>query len=136
MKGLDTPLVLDLLRGRPSARKVVGTFEGEELCTTEINLFELETLARLDRRPGRERRLAALERLRSKLTILPIDQRAARAAAVLAATQPRSASASEYLILGAAEAAGVSEWLTTTDLPVPKAPSKLKIRKYSRTVSK
>ncbi len=130
MRGLDTPVLLDLLHGHPAARRLLEESGDEELCTTEINLFELEAIARAERRHGRERRLAALDRLRHKLTVLPIDERAAHVAAVLASSHPRAGSTADYLVLGAAEVAGVREWVSDSITVVPSAPARLKVRQY------
>jgi hypothetical protein len=115
MKGIDTPVLLELLRGSPAARAWVRGAGGEELATTEINFFELETLARLDRSPGRERRLAALDKLRRRLTVVPIDARASAAARAREAP-PRGAPWISLLVLGALEAAGCSEIVTSEAL--------------------
>lgn len=113
MKGIDTPLLLALLEGRPEAERLLEGQGEEELCTTEVNLFELEALARAGGRDGRARRLAALDRLRRKIGVLPIDERASRLAAQLASPSPASAPASAWLVLGALQAAGANELLTT-----------------------
>lgn len=112
MKVLDTPLLLDLLRGRTDVRTLLGQAKGEELATTELNLYELEVLARSGPRAGRDRRLAALQRLRRKLTVLPIDERACQTAAIAQAAHPRGGSSVEWLMLGAAKSAGASAWWT------------------------
>lgn len=135
MRGLDTAVLIDLLHGRPSARRLLEESAEEELCTTEINLFELETLARADRRPGRERRLASLERLRHKITVLPVDERAARAASLIAAAHPHAGTTTDFLILGAAEAAGVREWVSAAGLPAPAPPARLKLKVYGKRKS-
>ncbi|HYK94153.1 MAG TPA: PIN domain-containing protein [Thermoplasmata archaeon] len=113
MRGVDTPLLLALLEGRPDGRGIAEHQPSEELCTTEINMFELEALARMGPSDGRARRLAALERLRRRLGILPIDERAARLAALLAAQSPGALPASTCLVVGAFQAAGATEMLTT-----------------------
>lgn len=113
MKGLDTPVLLAILRGRPEARRLLRTLHGEELCTTELNLFELEVTARREAAAGRERRLAVLERLRRKLSVLPIDGRAVQAAAArLPAKLPAGIEPTPWLIAGALEANGCAEWIT------------------------
>jgi predicted nucleic acid-binding protein len=123
MKGLDTPVLLGLLRGESRVTSLLRKWEAEELCTTTINLFELETLARAGRVPGRERRLASLERLRRKLTILPVDEKSAKVAAQEAAkAEGSTASAPNWLILGALLTAGCSEWITTREARFPVAP--------------
>jgi predicted nucleic acid-binding protein len=111
VKGVDTPLLL--LEGRPEAGVLTDGDGGEEVCTTEVNLFELETLARGGPRQGRGRRLAAIERLRRKLTVLPMDERAAREASALAAGGGRGLPTPSLLVLGTLIAAGASEVLTT-----------------------
>lgn len=116
MKALDTPVLLDILRGAPSARTLIGRLGPEELATTELNLWELGVLAHQDRSRGVERRLAALERLRQKLTVLPFDA-ASTAHALHRLGQARNVtnlgSSSRAMILGILEAHGCSEWVTT-----------------------
>jgi len=112
MKVLDTPLLLDLLRGRIDVRTLVEHSRGEELATTELNLYELEVLARSGPRVGRDRRVAAVQRLRRKFTVLPVDERACQLAATAQAAHPRGGSTLEWLMLGVAKAAGASSWWT------------------------
>jgi predicted nucleic acid-binding protein len=119
MKVLDTPLLLDLLRGRVSVRTLAEHAKGEELATTELNLFELEVMARIGPKVGRDRRLAAVQRLRRKLTILPIDERACQLGAAAQASHVRAASALECLMLGSARAAGASAWWTSPKESLP-----------------
>ncbi|MHB8352610.1 MAG: PIN domain-containing protein, partial [Thermoplasmata archaeon] len=111
MKGLDTPVLLDLLRGGSNARRLLKKIGSEEMATTELNLWELTQLACSDRTPGREARIAALERLRRRLTVLPIDVLALGAATrrSVRATGPPS---TEDLMIGSLEAHGGTEWIT------------------------
>lgn len=127
MKGLDTPVLLGLLEGAPMARALVRALAGEELATTEVNLFEIELLGRRDRSPGKERRLQALERLRRKLTVLPIDEASSRRAAHIAATARSAAPEGTWLCLGAAEAHGCSEWITSARGMPPPSSTRLKV---------
>ena len=136
MKGLDTPVLLDLLRGRPGAQGLMEAVGGEELATTEVNLFELEWIARAGPPRGRETRLAALENLRRKLTVLPIDSRATRAAAQLASNATAAVGASALLMLGAAETAGCTEWITHRGGAWPKPRGKLAIRQVAMRTTK
>ncbi len=53
MKGLDTPVLLALLEGAAKPRALVRALAGEELATTEVNLFEIELLGRRDKSPGK-----------------------------------------------------------------------------------
>ncbi len=96
---------------------------GEELCTTTVNLFELEAIARSDPSPGRDRRLAAVEQLRRKLTILPIDERSAALAALERSKAPASTAGSSpsWLILGALLSGRCQEWITTAGASFPSS---------------
>lgn len=132
MKALDTPVLMELLRGRPSARSILRSLHGEELATTEVNLFELEAIVAAGPPRGREHRRAALERLRRKLTVLPLDGRASAAAAALSAGRLDAARPSEWLMLGTALAYGCSEWITTGPSRLPKGLGKLALKVVSR----
>ncbi len=124
MKGLDTPALLALLEGSPRGRRLLRSLGGEELATTEVNLFELAALAREDRTAGRERRLQALARLRRKLTVLPIDENASERAALLASHAPSRAPEVAWLAFAAAETHGCGEWITTRAGALPRVTSK------------
>jgi predicted nucleic acid-binding protein len=127
MKGLDTPVLLALLRGSPEARKLARSLGSGELATTEVNLFELETIARQSRAPGRERRLQALERLRRRLTLLPVDEESSRRAAALAGASRQRAPEGGWLMWGAAEAHGCTEWITDRRGAPPRGKTRLRI---------
>jgi predicted nucleic acid-binding protein len=128
MKALDTPVLLAFLRGSPAARAVIRSLSGEEIATTEVNLFELEALARLDPAPGRERRLAVLDRLRRKLTVLPVDERAVRTGLRHLKGHTRGTALPLVdMMLGALETNGCSEWITSGSVPRSRE-SKLKWR--------
>ncbi|MCI4347251.1 MAG: type II toxin-antitoxin system VapC family toxin [Thermoplasmata archaeon] len=128
MKALDTGILLAFLRGSPGARAIVRSLAGEEIATTEVNLYELEAIARQDKAPGRERRLAALDRLRRKLTVLPVDEGAVRSGLHhLRGHSAHGAAPLVDMILGALEANGCSEWITTAPAP-RRRQSKLKWR--------
>jgi predicted nucleic acid-binding protein len=136
MKGLDTPVLLGLLRGSRGARELVRRLGGEELATTEVNMFELEVLARADPSPGRDRRLAALEKLRRRLTVVPIDRAAASAGARSVSARAAAAATPGSLVLGALEAAGCSELFTVPGaIPKPTG-GKVRIRPYRASPSK
>jgi hypothetical protein len=129
VKGLDTPILLEILAGSPSTAKLLRSLSGEELCTTEANLFELEAVARLERGPALDRRLAALERLRRGLTVLPLDERACRAAALRCKGSPQGIFTNAWLVWGGLEANGCTEWITSPSAVVPKGPTKVRIRR-------
>lgn len=128
MKALDTPILLEILRGRTKARALLASLAGEELATTEVNMLELAMLAHADGPKGLERRLGALERLRRRLTVLAIDERATRAAAALARSGPKAAPTGLLLMLGAVESAGCSEWITVRGATGATVPGKVKVR--------
>jgi predicted nucleic acid-binding protein len=127
MKGLDTPVLLDILEGRPSARKLLRRLAGEEICTTEANLLELESIARRERGGSLDRRLAAVERLRRGLTVLPLDERATRTAASRMRGVSQGVSGLGWLIFGALETNGCGEWFTRKGAAFPAGTSKLKV---------
>jgi predicted nucleic acid-binding protein len=136
VRGLDTPVLLGLLRGDARVSAFLRRAEAEDLCTTVINLFELEAIARSDRAPGRERRLSSLERLRRKVTVLPIDERATELSAQEASrAEAPAAPPSTWLILGALLSGGCSEWITTREARFPSAAG-LKVTLLDRSTTK
>lgn len=129
MKALDTPVLLEILRGRPGATTLLRSLAGEELATTELNLFELEQIARSDSPRGLEKRLAAIERLRRRITVLPIDERAVTSACSLSkGGRAAQSSTMARLMLGAAAAAGCSEWLTSRAFASAGGLGRLKVK--------
>ena len=134
MKALDTPILLEILRGKPGATALLRSLSGEELATTELNLFELEQIARSESPRGLEKRLAAIERLRRRITVLPIDERAVASASVLSKGGPAAqAPAMARLMVGAAGASGCSEWLTSRGFAPAGGLGKLKVKVVLRS---
>lgn len=132
MRGLDTPVLVALLRGNPAARRLVRSLTGEELATTEWNFFELEWMARSNPSPGRDRRLAALEKLRRRLTVLSVDPHAVRAAfprSERSRTPPNEVPVLR-LVLGAMEANGANEWYTTKEWASASSSGRCKVRQF------
>ncbi len=129
MKGFDTPVLLEILEGRPAAAKLLNRLSGEELCTTEANLFELEAIARQERGPALEKRLAALARLRRGLTVLALDETAARTAGARWRDGGQGLTAQAWMVFGALEANGCTEWLTSRGAAFPKVPGKLRVNR-------
>lgn len=126
MKGLDTPVLLGILDGSSSIRALLRTLAGEELATTELNMAELAAIAGQGSARGRRERLQALERLRRRITVLPIDRRAVEQ---LSQRAPEARSAAEvqmHAMLAAFEAAGCSHILTDGKTPLARGPWKLK----------
>ena len=127
--GLDTPVLLALLEGEKAARQLLKRLEGEEICSTAASVFELEAVARAQGKAGLEHRLATLERLRRRLTVVPIDERAAAAAAVAWARDGTKSAGQglSWMILGALEASGCTEFVTTLSAHLPRQSGTLKI---------
>lgn len=119
MKGLDTPALLEILEGTPAARQELKRLRGEELSTTEGNLLELTLLASRGGSRSRSSRLEAVERLRRRLTILPLDGRATGAASLQIRKAQGGPAPLLYAILGAFEAAGCAELLTADPGSIP-----------------
>lgn len=67
----DTSILIDVLRGRPSAVRLVRSHEGEERATTVVSVYELSLGA-----TTAVRQRAAFELLES-LRLLPLDSDAA-----------------------------------------------------------
>lgn len=103
----------------------------EELATTELNLWELTALAYGDKRGGIEHRLAALDRLRRKLTVLPFDNKSAAASLrALANSRTGRPSPVTALIVATLEGHGCSHWVTTPEAVPQGLPPGLKVEKY------
>ena len=127
MKGLDSGVLLGILEGAPRAKELLRKMRGVEVATTEMNLLELASIAM--RSCGRQRRsrLAALERLRHRLTVLPIDSRAIGAAVGRPTPPGRRLLPLAVAIAGAMEAAGCEEILTD-DPRFPEADWSFRVR--------
>ena len=115
MRALDSAVLLDVLRGETRASRAFPEGETTELVATELAFAELSLMARWDAGPGRERRLAALDRLRRHIAFLPLDEAAARAIAGVRLRMPRAPPwFAQHL--GVLESRGVAEWV----VPIPK----------------
>lgn len=128
MKALDTPALLALLEGRREATWILGEVAGGEVCTTEVNMFELEAAVLSDRRSERSRRLAALQRLRQRITVLPLDEKGASAAARVLSAGGSPAPSLSALVLGIAASHGAVEVLTTEAGRFPSGSSPVPVR--------
>jgi predicted nucleic acid-binding protein len=119
VKALDTSVLLGLLEGSPAVREQLRHLRGVELATTESNMLELACLAGRGARRPRAERLAALARLRRRITVLPVDQRATEEASRRVTGDAPGLSPLALAMLGALEASGCDELLTADPLPVP-----------------
>jgi predicted nucleic acid-binding protein len=129
MKAIDTPILLGLLRGAPEGKALAKSLAGEEIATTEVNMLELRAVAARGGTPTRLRREEALERLRRRITVLPVDNRSVEAAARLAGGRWHEASIATWLLLGALEAHGCSELITRRGA-IPTRKYSFRVRLY------
>ncbi len=81
MKGLDTSVLLGLLEGDRPSRALIDRLRGVEVATTEANLLELSLIAGHGPARLQRSRREVLERLRRKITVLPVDARSVELAA-------------------------------------------------------
>jgi predicted nucleic acid-binding protein len=128
MKALDTPVLLSLLHGAPAARSLVKSLAGEEMATTEANLLELATVAARGHGGSRALRIRGIERLRRRLTVLPID---AGAGTELSGrlSGDRSPGPLVWAMYGALQAHGCSELVTDTRGQLPGGHWRFKVRR-------
>lgn len=128
MRALDTPVLLALLHGAPSAKALIKSLSGEELAATEANFLELSALAARGPPGSRASRIRGLERLRRRLTVLPIDSTSnAEATARLAGDRPGGLLS--WAMYGALQANGCSELITDSKGPLPKGRWRFKVRR-------
>ncbi len=135
MKGLDTSVLLGLLEGDPTVRGLVKRFHGVELATTEVNLLELTLLAGRAGRPGRTPRRHALERLRRKLTVLPIDSRAIDQVGRRVGRETDRLAPHVLAMLAAFEAGGCDE-IFSRDLDLSPGTWKPRVSRIAKTQTK
>ncbi|MGA8542217.1 MAG: PIN domain-containing protein [Thermoplasmata archaeon] len=127
MKALDTPVLLEILHDSPRVKELLKGLRGEELATTEINLFELRLLAVQGGRTQREARETALARLRRRITVLPVTAESVRAAGPYL-TDKSSSRDFRALVWGTLAAAGCGEWITSRSFAPPKGGLPFKVR--------
>lgn len=109
MKGLDTSVLLGLLEGDGPSRALIGRLRGVEVATTEANLLELALIA--GHGPSRLQRVRreVLQRLRRKLTVLPIDSRSIELVTRRLGASTEAAPPLVLAMLGAFESSGCDE---------------------------
>ena len=112
MKGLDTTVILGLLEGTKGTRELLTHLRGTELATTEANLLELSYLAARGPLRARAARRGTLDRLRRKITVLPIDGRAVEQAARRLGKGSEKTPPLVLAMLGAFETNGCDELFT------------------------
>jgi len=135
MKAFDTSVLLALLEGDRSAKELAHKLRGVEVATTEANLLELAFLAGKGSPRGRSRRREALDRLRRKVTVLPIDFRAVAEAERRASKGEGPSMPLLAGMLGALETAGCDE-LFTSDPQECAGQWRFKVVKFTRHSTK
>jgi len=111
VKGLDSSILLGLLHGDPAVRNLLRRLGDLELATTEANLLELSWVAARVSAHARRRR-DALDRLRRKITVLPIDSRAVDRASLRLGREGAPIPPLIGAMFGAFEASGCDELFT------------------------
>ncbi|MGA8665173.1 MAG: PIN domain-containing protein [Thermoplasmata archaeon] len=109
MKALDTGALKGILEGDPGSRELLRRLRGVEVATTERTLLELSLLSRRAPSKAIAARRTAVDRLRRKLTVLPIDARAVAEASRRAAGNPSAEELWRLAEWGALEANGCDE---------------------------
>ncbi|MGC1837664.1 MAG: PIN domain-containing protein [Candidatus Acidiferrales bacterium] len=127
MKALDTPVLLAVLHDSPMAKDLLKSLRGEEIATTELNMFELRALASEVPRAARQGRDSALVRLRRRISVLPVSPEAVHEAGRYLHLKGASASY-QSLVWGTLSAAGCGEWITTRGFAPPKGGLPFRIR--------
>jgi predicted nucleic acid-binding protein len=127
MKALDTPVLLAILHDSPSAKDLLKNLRGEEIATTELNMYELATLSAEGSKAHLSAREAALARLRRRITVLPITSEGTQGAGRLLRSKG-SAAGYVPLVWGTLAAAGCAEWITTKAFAPPKGSAPFKVR--------
>jgi predicted nucleic acid-binding protein len=135
VKAFDTSILLGLLEGDPAVQHLVRRLRGHEIATTEGNLLELGYLAGLGPVSTRASRKEALERLRSKITVLPIDARATDAGIRRVGKGGERLPPCVLAMLGALEAGGCDE-LFTREVAQELGKWRFKITRLSQSHSK
>lgn len=135
MKALDTSALLALLEGDRSTRDLLRRLRGVEWATTEANLLELAYVAQGGPQRIRARRRELVDRLRRKLTVLPIDARAVGEAGRLIAKGHGDDPPLTLAMMAALEADGCDE-LFTLDPELARGRWKLRVTRLARKDTK
>lgn len=125
MRLFDTTLLVDFIRRREAARRIVQEAEdaGERCATTEVNAFELLIGAFSKGRPDPVK-LAELQRFLRSLDVLILDRAAALRAAEVASKlrgEGQDIGALDTLIAGIALVSGY-DTIVTRDESFPRVP--------------
>ncbi len=112
MKGVDAGVLRMILEGDPAAKDLLKRWRGSEVATTEVAMLELAAAAVEGPARTHAGRRAALDRLRRKVTVLPVDRRAVREAALRMVHPIRGTELLRFAEWGTLEGAGCEEMFT------------------------
>ncbi len=135
MKAVDTSVLLALLEGDGALREFLKRQRGIEIATTEANLLELSYVAAHGEGRGRAARREALDRLRRKITVLPMDARAVEHAARRLGKEGPRLSPLVLAMLSTLEVGGCEE-LFTREVPAQLGKWKFKITRLGHSATK
>jgi hypothetical protein len=121
VKALDSGVLRSILEGDRAARDLLRHLRGFEVATTERALLELGIQARRAPSKVQSARRTVLDRLRRKLTVLPVDHRAVNEALRRATAKSTAEELWQLAEWGALEAGGCEELFThSTHAPAGK----------------
>jgi predicted nucleic acid-binding protein len=126
MKGLDTGALAGVLQGEAFAKELMRDLRGREVATTELTMMELLLMANRGPSRGRAAHRAAVERLRRKISVLPIDARAVAEAAHRGRGNVRGPELLRLAEWGALEAYGCDQLFARSDV-VPRGAWRFKV---------
>jgi len=121
MKALDVSVLVGILHDSPGAKELLKSLHGEEIATTELDLFDLKRLAATASAAARPSREGAISRLRRRITVLPVSAEGVSEAGRFLRTGADLGLIA--LAWGVLSAAGCSEWITTREF----APTKVRL---------
>jgi predicted nucleic acid-binding protein len=119
MKAVDASFLRGLLEGDPRILRFLSTLRGERLATTEIEYGALVKLAETGPKSRQKLRREVVRRLRERITVIPIDDRASRVLEqALAQGAAQGGSLANLHSLCALEAAGCEVVYSLSNLHV------------------
>jgi PIN domain len=135
MKALDTGVLRGILEADGGCRDLLRRLRGLEVATTERSILELGVLAHRGPLKVQSSRRAAIDRLRRKLTVLPIDARAVAEASRNMSGTSNPEDLWHLAEWGALDAAGCDE-LFTRGKPLAGGKWRFKVTRVGRKATK
>lgn len=115
---LDTTFLIDLLREKEEAVSFLKKSAFLQLYTTEINVFELFIGVHLSQKDP-QKHIELISAMLARMTILPLERKASRKAAELAASAMKKGKRVDHtdsLIAGIALSNGIKEIVTENNI--------------------